>query len=71
MTSIVAFVYGCLIIFKTLIFGVDVPGYASIVTIILFLGGIQLTGIGVIGEYIGRIYLESKRRPPYIIEGIY
>jgi polyisoprenyl-phosphate glycosyltransferase len=71
VTSLLSFFYGCFIIFKTLMFGVDVPGYASIVTIILFLGGIQLTGIGVIGEYIGRIYLESKRRPPYIIEGIY
>jgi len=71
ITSLLSFLYGCFIILKTLMLGVDVPGYASIVTIILFLGGIQLTGIGVIGEYIGRIYLESKRRPPYIIEGIY
>lgn len=71
ITSLLSFIYGCFIIFKTLMFGVDVPGYASIVAIILFLGGVQLTGIGVIGEYIGRIYLESKRRPPYIIEGIY
>ncbi|MDT8380546.1 MAG: glycosyltransferase family 2 protein [Desulfotignum sp.] len=70
-TSLLSFLYGCFIVFKTLIYGVDVPGYASIVTIILFLGGIQLIGIGVIGEYIGRMYLETKRRPPYIIEGIY
>jgi polyisoprenyl-phosphate glycosyltransferase len=70
-TSLLSFLYGCFIIVKTLMFGVDLPGYASIVTIILFLGGIQLIGIGVIGEYIGRMYLETKRRPPYIIEGIY
>jgi glycosyltransferase involved in cell wall biosynthesis len=70
-TSLLSFLYGCFIIIKTLMFGVDLPGYASIVTIILFLGGIQLIGIGVIGEYIGRMYLETKRRPPYIIEGIY
>lgn len=70
-TSLLSFLYGCFIIIKTLIFGIDLPGYASIVTIILFLGGIQLIGIGVIGEYIGRMYLEAKRRPPYIIEGIY
>ncbi|MDZ7666365.1 MAG: glycosyltransferase family 2 protein [Desulfotignum sp.] len=68
-TSLLSFLYGCFIIVKTLIFGIDLPGYASIVTIILFLGGIQLIGIGVIGEYIGRMYLESKRRPPYIIRG--
>ena len=70
-TSLLSFLYGCFIILKTIILGVDVPGYASIVTIILFLGGIQLTGIGVIGEYIGRMYLETKRRPAYVIEGIY
>jgi polyisoprenyl-phosphate glycosyltransferase len=68
-TSLLSFLYGCFIIVKTLMFGIDLPGYASIVTIILFLGGIQLIGIGVIGEYIGRMYLETKRRPPYIIEG--
>ena len=63
--------YGSLIILKTVFFGIDVPGYASTMTTILFLGGIQLIGIGVLGEYIGRIYLESKRRPTYIIEGEY
>lgn len=66
--SSVAFVYGSIIILKTLLFGVDVPGYSSLITIILFLGGVQLIGLGVMGEYIGRLYLESKRRPVYIIE---
>lgn len=56
---------------RTLILGVDVPGYASLLTVILFLGGIQLIGIGALGEYIGRIYMESKRRPLYIVEDEY
>ncbi|MES2831790.1 MAG: glycosyltransferase family 2 protein [Pseudomonadota bacterium] len=52
---------------RTLFFGVDVPGYASLATAVLFLGGIQLIGIGVLGEYVGRIYFESKKRPVYLI----
>ena len=63
-----AFVYGSIIIVKTLIFGIDSPGYASLLTTVLFLGGVQLMGIGILGEYIGRIYMESKNRPVYIIE---
>lgn len=66
-----SFAYGGWIVFKTLFFGADVPGYASILTAILFLGGVQLVGIGVLGEYIGRIYGESKQRPIYIIRQTY
>jgi len=69
--AFVSFLYGSWIVLKTLIFGVDSPGYASMITVILFLGGIQLMGIGILGEYIGRIYLESKNRPVYIIEDEY
>lgn len=69
--AILSFVYGCWIVLKTLIFGVDVPGYASLLTAVLFLGGIQLMGIGVLGEYIGRIYSESKQRPIYIVRQYY
>ena len=69
--SFISFVYGTYIIFRTLFLGVDVPGYASILTAILFLGGIQLIGIGILGEYIGRIYFESKKRPIYIIQDIF
>lgn len=55
------------LVVRTLIYGVDVPGYASLSTAVLLLGGIQLIGIGVLGEYIGRIYFESKKRPVYLI----
>ncbi|KAG0167833.1 hypothetical protein DFQ30_005587 [Apophysomyces sp. BC1015] len=66
-----AILYAAYLIVRTLLHGVDVPGYASIVTVILFLGGVQLVGIGVIGEYVGRIYMEAKRRPPYIVRKVY
>ncbi len=69
--SFISFIYGSLIILKTIFLGIDMPGYASTMTTILFLGGVQLIGIGVLGEYIGRIYMESKRRPTYIIEAEY
>ncbi|MDR1551359.1 MAG: glycosyltransferase family 2 protein [Holosporaceae bacterium] len=61
---------GIWILFRTMVFGVDIPGYASLIVAILFLGGIQLTCLGVIGEYVGRIYIESKQRPLYIIKEI-
>jgi glycosyltransferase involved in cell wall biosynthesis len=69
--SSMSILYGLFIICKTILFGIDSPGYASLITAILFLGGVQLIGIGVLGEYIGRNYMESKRRPIYIIEGEY
>jgi len=69
--AFIAFLFGLWIILKTLIFGADTPGYASMITVVLFLGGIQLMGIGILGEYIGRIYLESKNRPIYIVEDEY
>ena len=71
IVSFLAFIYASFLILRTLIFGVDLPGYASLVVIMLFLGGLQLMGIGILGEYIGRIYMESKRRPPFIVDEIY
>jgi len=65
--SALSLAYAILVILRTLIFGVDVPGFASLLVGILFLGGIQLLGIGIMGEYIGRIYSEVKRRPPYVV----
>lgn len=69
--SAFAFISAILLIIKTLIFGRDVPGYASLITSSLFLGGLQLAGLGVLGEYIGRIYGEVKQRPVYIIREFY
>ena len=63
-----SFIYILYMLIKTWVSGIDVPGYASLVCIILMLGGIQLVCLGVIGEYIGKIYKESKARPRYIIE---
>ncbi|WP_241160188.1 glycosyltransferase family 2 protein [Desulfovibrio sp. ZJ369] len=65
------FCYGLFILMRTLIFGVDVPGYASLLVTMLFLGGLQLIGIGILGEYLGRNYLESKHRPIFLVRKIY
>ncbi len=65
--SVASFGYGLLTIFKTLYFGVEVPGYASLLVSMLFLGGIQLIGIGILGQYLGRVYAEIKGRPIYIV----
>jgi glycosyltransferase involved in cell wall biosynthesis len=66
--SFFSFIFGSAIIIKTLLYGTGVPGYASLMVVILFLGGIQLMSLGVIGEYIGRIYRETKQRPLYIVQ---
>jgi len=68
IVAIVAVAYGLVITFRTLIFGSDVPGYPSLLVIVLFLGGVQLVTLGVIGEYLGRIFNETKARPLYLVE---
>lgn len=67
----VAFIYGVIIIARTIIFGIDVPGYASLLAAVLFLGGMQLVGLGILGEYLGRIYSETKHRPVYLAGALY
>lgn len=64
----IAFLYGAWMILDTIAFGNPVRGYPSLLVSILFLGGVQLIGIGVLGEYIGRIYTETKRRPKYLLK---
>ena len=68
LIAFISFLYLIYIVNKTLIFGNEVPGWSSIACIILFLGGIQLLFLGVIGEYVGRIYSEVKHRPNYIVK---
>jgi glycosyltransferase involved in cell wall biosynthesis len=68
--SFLSLLYAVVITLHTALTGVDVPGYASLIVAVLFLGGIQLIGIGVLGEYIGRIYLDAKGRPHYFVRHI-
>lgn len=68
MVSLCAFAYLLYTVFTTLVFGIDVPGYATIVTLILFIGGIIILSCGILGEYISKIYMEVKNRPIYIIK---
>lgn len=68
LVSLCGFIYMIIIIAKTLIYGIDVPGYASMMVVILFLGGLQLIFLGIIGEYLGRAFYESKGRPLYFID---
>ena len=71
LISGVAFIYMCIILVKTTIWGNPTPGYSSMMCVFLFCGGIQLLSLGVLGEYVGRIYQESKNRPGYIVKKHY
>ena len=66
LTSFIAFIYLIVILVKTFTTGIDTPGYASLMCVMLFLGGIQLIFLGIIGEYLGKTYNETKRRPIFI-----
>lgn len=69
--SLLAFGYATFLVIRVLIVGIDVPGYASLMVAILFLGGIQLMGIGILGEYLGRLFEEVKARPLYLVRDAY
>jgi glycosyltransferase involved in cell wall biosynthesis len=66
--ALLSAIFGAQVIVKTLLFGNPVAGYPSLMTVILFLGGIQLMTLGVMGEYLGRIFNETKQRPLYLVE---
>ena len=70
ITAIGAFFFGLWTIAKTLIFGEPVAGFPTLLTSMLFLGGIQLLAIGVLGEYLGRLFIESKARPHYLVKSV-
>lgn len=69
VVAALAALYGLLIVVMAIFYGIDVPGYASLITVILFMNGLVLIGLGVIGEYLARVFTEVKRRPVYIISG--
>lgn len=68
VTAFISIIYLITVIVQKLCFGIDVPGYATIVVLVLFLGGMQLFGLGILGEYISKIYLQVKNRPIYILK---
>ena len=67
-TAMLAFAYGVWIVAKTLLWGEPVQGWPTMMVVVLLLGGVQLMALGVIGEYLGRLYLESKQRPLYLVQ---
>ena len=69
--AFLALIYAVIIIAKTLLYGDPVKGYPSLMAVVLFIGGIQLIGLGIIGEYLGRVYEETKQRPIYLTKQVY
>jgi polyisoprenyl-phosphate glycosyltransferase len=69
--AVISFFYAAYIVLRTIVRGVDLPGYASLLVAVIFFGSLQLISIGLLGEYIGRIYLETKKRPRYLVRRDY
>ncbi len=69
--AVLSFLYGSFLFLRTLISGTDVPGYASLMVAVLFLGGVQMVSLGILGEYLGRVYEEVKGRPLYLVRDAY
>ena len=70
LTALFAFCFGFFILFRTLIYGTDLPGYPSMMVTMMFLGGMQLIALGIIGEYLGRVVYEVKQRPIYLVQEV-
>lgn len=70
LVSLFGFCYAAFLVARTLVFGIDVPGYASLMVAVMVLGGVQLVCLGLIGEYLGRLYIEAKGRPLYVVADI-
>jgi glycosyltransferase involved in cell wall biosynthesis len=69
--ALLSFLYAAIIFLRTIIFGIDLPGYASTLILILVFGGLNLFAIGILGEYIGRIYSEVRARPLYVLRSVH
>lgn len=69
--AVLSFLYGSFLLLRTLVLGIDVPGYASLMVAVLFLGGVQMVSLGILGEYLGRVYEEVKGRPLYLVRDTY
>ena len=70
-TSILAIMYMIVVIIQKLVFGIEIPGYPTIIVLILLIGGIQLTVLGIIGEYLAKMHIEVKNRPIYIAKNVW
>lgn len=68
LSSLASIIYLVVIIIQKIFFGIDIPGYATIVVLILFIGGVQLFGLGILGEYLSKMYIQVKDRPIYILK---
>ncbi len=68
ISGVAAIIYLVVVVLQKIIFGIDVPGYATIIVLILFLGGIQLFSLGILGEYLSKIYVQVKNRPVYVLK---
>lgn len=69
-TALISIIYLIVVIIQKLLYGIDVPGYATTIVLILFLGGLQLSALGIIGQYLSKIYIQTKNRPIYIAKEI-
>jgi len=71
VVALSAFLFATFVVYKTLVYGDPVTGYPSLMVVVLFLGGIQLMALGIIGEYLGRMFMETKLRPLYLVKDLH